>query len=168
MSRTHFKALMNSEYLGAYSLEDGKDIVLTIDYIKVETVTGTDGKKEDLPVCHWKENQKGMILNSTNMKMIAKVLGSNYIEDWSGRQIQIGIEKVKAFGDLVEALRVRRYAPKQKQAATTSSELICEICGKPIVAAYGMSAIQVAENTKAKYSKTICADCAVKEAEKNK
>ena len=168
MSRTHFKALMNSEYLGAYSLEDGKDIVLTIDYIKVETVTGTDGKKEDLPVCHWKENQKGMILNSTNMKMIAKVLGSNYIEDWSGKQIQIGIEKVKAFGDLVEALRVRRYAPKQKQAATASSELICEICGKPIVAAYGMSAIQVAENTKAKYSKTICADCAVKEAEKNK
>ena len=52
MSRTHFKALMNSEYLGAYSLEDGRDIVLTIDYIKVETVTGTDGKKEDLPVCH--------------------------------------------------------------------------------------------------------------------
>lgn len=168
MSRTHFKALMNSEYLGAYSLEDGKDIVLTIDYIKVETVTGTDGKKEDLPVCHWKENQKGMILNSTNMKMIAKVLGSNYIEDWSGRQIQIGIEKVKAFGDLVEALRVRRYAPKQKQAATASSELICEICGKPIVAAYGMTADQVAANTKAKYSKTICADCAVKEAEKNK
>lgn len=168
MSKTHFKALMRPEYLGAYSLEDGKDIVLTIDFIRIETVTGSDGKKEELPVCHWKEDQKGMILNSTNMKMIAKVLGSNYVEDWSGRQIQIGIEKVKAFGDLVEALRVRRYAPKQKQAATASSELICEICGKPIVAAYGMSAIQVAENTKAKYSKTICADCAVKEAEKNK
>lgn len=168
MSKTHFKALMRPEYLGAYSLEDGKDIVLTIDFIRIETVTGSDGKKEELPVCHWKEDQKGMILNSTNMKMIAKVLGSNYVEDWSGRQIQIGIEKVKAFGDLVEALRVRRCAPKQKQAATASSELICEICGKPIVAAYGMSAIKVAENTKAKYSKTICADCAVKEAEKNK
>ena len=169
MSKTHFKALMRPEYLGAYSIEDGKDIVLTIDFIRVETVTGSDGKKEELPVCHWKEDQKGMILNSTNMKMIAKVLGSNYVEDWSGRQIQIGIEKVKAFGDLVEALRVRRYAPKQKQVATASSELICEICGKPIVAAYGMSAEQVAETTSKKYGgRRLCADCATKEAEKAK
>lgn len=166
MSRTHFKALMNSEYLGAYSLEDGRDIVLTIDYIKVETVTGTDGKKEDLPVCHWKENQKGMILNSTNMKMIAKVLGSNYIEDWSGKQIQIGIEKVKAFGDLVEALRVRRYAPKQKQAATASSELICESCGKPIQAQFGMTPQQIADSTKQRYNKCLCGSCAQTEKDK--
>ena len=166
MSKTHYRKLMNPEYLGAYSLEDGKDIVLTIDYIKVETVTGTDGKKEDLPVCHWKEPEKSMILNATNMKMIAKVLGSNFVEDWSGRKVQIGTEKVRAFGDVVDALRIRRYAPKQTAPATT--ELICEECGKPIKAAYGMSAEQVAANTKAKYSKTICADCAVKEAEKNK
>ena len=166
MSRTHFKALMNSEYLGAYSLEDGKDIVLTIDYIKVETVTGTDGKKEDLPVCHWKENQKGMILNSTNMKMIAKVLGSNYIEDWSGRQIQIGIEKVKAFGDLVEALRVRRYAPKQKTVETASSELICESCGKPIQSQFGMTPQQIADSTKKKFNRQLCGSCAAAEKDK--
>ena len=168
MSRTHYRKLVNPEFLGAYSLEDGKDIVLTIDYIKVETVTGTDGKKEDLPVCHWKENQKGMILNSTNMKMIAKVLGSNYIEDWSGRQIQIGIEKVKAFGDLVEALRVRRYAPKQKQAATASSELICEGCGQVIKAAYSLTPQQIWENTFQKYGKHYCADCGVKANEATK
>lgn len=166
MSKTHYRKLMNPEYLGAYSLEDGKDIVLTIDYIKVETVTGTDGKKEDLPVCHWKEPEKSMILNATNMKMIAKVLNSNFVEDWSGKKVQIGTEKVRAFGDVVDALRIRRYAPKQ--TATANAELVCEECGKPITAAYGMTAIQVAENTKAKYSKTICADCAVKEAGKNK
>lgn len=168
MSRTHYRKLVNPEFLGAYSLDDGKDIVLTIDYIKVETVTGTDGKKEDLPVCHWKENQKGMILNSTNMKMIAKVLGSNYIEDWSGKQIQIGIEKVKAFGDLVEALRVRRYAPKQKQAATASSELICEGCGQVIKAAYSLTPQQIWENTFQKYGKHYCADCGVKANEATK
>lgn len=168
MSKTHFKALMRPEYLGAYSLEDGKDIVLTIDFIRIETVTGSDGKKEELPVCHWKEDQKGMILNSTNMKMIAKVLGSNYVEDWSGRQIQIGIEKVKAFGDLVEALRVRRYAPKQKQAATASPELVCENCGKTIEAAYGLSPAQIAESTKKKYNRVLCSQCATEEAGKAK
>ena len=159
---------MRPEYLGAYSLEDGKDIVLTIDFIRIETVTGSDGKKEELPVCHWKEDQKGMILNSTNMKMIAKVLGSNYVEDWSGRQIQIGIEKVKAFGDLVEALRVRRYAPKQKQAATASSELICEGCGQVIKAAYSLTPQQIWENTFQKYGKHYCADCGVKANEASK
>ena len=157
---------MNPEYLGAYSLDDGKDIVLTIDYIKVETVTGTDGKKEDLPVCHWKEPEKSMILNATNMKMIAKVLGSNFVEDWSGRKVQIGTEKVRAFGDVVDALRIRRYAPKQ--TATANTELVCADCGKPITDAYGMSAAQVADSTAKKYGRQLCADCATAAAGKAK
>lgn len=167
MSKTHFKSLMNPEFLGSYSLEDGKDIVLTIDFIRVEPVTGSDGKKENLPVCHWKENQKGMILNATNMKMIAKVLGSSYVEDWSGRQIQIGIEKVRAFGDLVEALRVRKFAPKQQvQSKAESSELICESCGNKIQPQFGMTPQQIADSTKQRYGKCMCGSCAA--AEKGK
>lgn len=166
MSKTHYRKLMNPEYLGAYSLEDGKDIVLTIDYIKVETVTGTDGKKEDLPVCHWKEPEKSMILNATNMKMIAKVLNSNFVEDWSGKKVQIGTEKVRAFGDVVDALRIRRYAPKQ--TATVNAELVCADCGKPITDAYGMSAAQVADSTNKKYGRPLCADCATAAAGKAK
>lgn len=166
MSKTHYRKLMNPEYLGAYSLEDGKDIVLTIDYIKVETVTGTDGKKEDLPVCHWKEPEKSMILNATNMKMIAKVLNSNFVEDWSGKKVQIGTEKVRAFGDVVDALRIRRYAPKQ--TATAHTELVCADCGKPITDAYGMSAAQVADSTTKKYGRPLCADCATAAAGKAK
>jgi hypothetical protein len=157
---------MNPEYLGAYSLEDAKDIVLTIDSIKVETVTGTDGKKEDLPVCHWKEPEKSMILNATNMKMIAKVLNSNFVEDWSGKKVQIGTEKVRAFGDVVDALRIRRYAPKQTATATT--ELICEECGKPIKAQFGMTPEQIAENTFQKYGRRLCGSCATAEKDKAK
>ena len=107
-----------------------------------------------------------MILNATNMKMIAKVLGSNFVEDWSGRKVWIGTEKVRAFGDVVDALRIRRYAPKQ--TATANTDLICEACGKPIQAAYGMSAENVAESTAKKYGKRLCADCATAEAGKAK
>lgn len=166
MGKTHYRKLMNPEYLGAYSLEDGKDIVLTIDYIKVETVTGTDGKKEDLPVCHWKEPEKSMILNATNMKMIAKVLNSNFVEDWSGKKVQIGTEKVRAFGDVVDALRIRRYAPKQ--TATANAELVCEECGKPITAAFGMDPAAIAESTKKRYGRMLCSDCATAEKGKAK
>lgn len=166
MSKTHYRKLMNPEYLGAYSLEDGKDIVLTIDYIKVETVTGTDGKKEDLPVCHWKEPEKSMILNATNMKMIAKVLGSNFVEDWSGRKVQIGTEKVRAFGDVVDALRIRRYAPKQ--TATANAKLVCSECGKEIKSEFGLTPEQIAESTTQKYGRMLCGSCATAEKDKAK
>jgi hypothetical protein len=54
-------------------------------------------------------------LNKTNAKTIATVAGSNYIEDWPGTNIQLYIAKVKAFGQTVDALRVRDFPPKQKQ-----------------------------------------------------
>lgn len=165
MSKTNWKKLTNPNYLGAYSIEDGKDLVLTIDYVRQESVIGADGKKDDCIVCHWKENQKPMILNSTNCKMIAKLVGSPYIEDWSGKKIQIGTEKVKAFGDIVEALRVRKQLPKAKSEPI---ELVCEVCGQPIKAAYNMTAEQIAESTSKKYGHKLCADCATREAQKGK
>ena len=165
MTHTHWKRMANPNYLGAYSLEDNKDIILTIDFVRQETVIGADGKKDDCIVAHWIENQKPMILNSTNCKMIAKLVGSPYIEDWHGKKIQIGIEKVKAFGDIVEALRVRKFLPK---ATVSNEELICEICGGVIKPAYNKTAEEIAQSTKAKYGHQLCAACATKEAQKGK
>lgn len=162
MSKTHFKKLQNPDFLGTYALEDGKDIILTIDFVRQEKVTGSDGKSEELPVCHWKESQKPMILNSTNLKMIAKVLGSPYIEDWSGKKIQIGSERVKAFGDVVDALRVRKFLPKQ----TAAEPLHCEICSTIIEGAAGLTPEQFAMNTRKKFGKNLCMDCAMAEKEK--
>lgn len=153
MAKTHWKKLTNPDYLGAYSIEDNKDLVLTIGTVKVEQVTGSDGKKDECVVCYWKEPMKPMILNSTNMKMIQKLLKSAYIEDWSGHKIQIGIEKVKAFGDVVEALRVRKTLP-------SAVEIKCEKCGAVIVASNGMSPEQLAQYTFKKYGAKMCAKCA--------
>ncbi len=155
---THWKKLTNPNYLGAYSIEDGKDLVLTIGKVAEETVVGTDGKKEKCVVCHFKEpNTKPMILNSTNMKMITKLLGTPYIEQWDGHRIQIGTEKVKAFGEIVEALRVRKFLP---QAAAPASAPKCSHCSKDIVAAYGMNPEQLAAYTTQNYGRPLCSDCA--------
>ena len=59
----HWKRLINPDYLGAYSLDPGKDMVLTIKSVGRELITGTGGKREECPVCHWQEEQKPMILN---------------------------------------------------------------------------------------------------------
>lgn len=154
---THWKKLTNPNYLGAYSIEDGKDLILTIGTVANETVVGTDGKKEECTVCHFLERGvKPMILNSTNMKMITKLLNTPYIEEWKGHKVQIGIEKVKAFGEIVEALRVRDRLPKVR----TESLPKCEKCGGNIVSAKGMTPEEVAEYTKATYGQKLCGKCA--------
>lgn len=159
MSRTHWKKLSNPNYLGAYSIEDGKDLILTIKSVRQENIIGTDGKKDDCIVCYFAESVKPMVLNSTNVKMIQKLLGTPYIEEWSGHKIQIGIEKVRAFGDVVEALRVRKFLPKMVVVK-------CESCGQNITDAYGMSADDFAKYTKAKLGKVLCKACANKIANK--
>lgn len=108
--KTHWKKLQNPDYFGAWAL-DGKDLDVTIEKVVLEQVTGTDGKKEELPVAYLK-GLKPLILNTTNSKMIARVTGSSYIEDWAGKQITLYSAKVKAFGDTVDAVRVRSTAPK--------------------------------------------------------
>jgi len=153
MSETHWKKLINPDYLGAYSLEPGKDMVLTIGTVRKETITGTDGKKEECIVCHWQENEKPMILNVTNCKMIAKLLKTPYIEKWAGHKVQIGAEKVRAFGEDVEALRIRSKLPDE-------AKIPCEECGQMIAPAFSMSVSQLAAYTKNKYGKALCAECA--------
>ncbi|MEE3475058.1 MAG: hypothetical protein VZQ79_06930 [Ruminococcus sp.] len=157
MAKTHWKKLTNPDYLGAYALDDGKDVILTISYVREEKVTGSDGKKDDCVVCHFSERVKPMILNSTNMKTITKLFGTPYIEDWSGRRIQIGIEKVKAFGDVVDALRVRKFIPAENVPK-------CESCGGEIQPRGNNSAEQIAAYTKKKYGQALGSACATRMA----
>ena len=151
---THWKKLTNPDYLGAYSLEDGQDIILTISTVRQEIVTGPEGKKEECLVCYWKEAAKPMILNNTNAKMIEKLLKTPYIEQWNGHRVQIGSEKVKAFGEIVDALRVRPFLP------TAAAPILCDECGGEIRGEKGMSAQQVAAWRRDRYKRQLCSKCA--------
>lgn len=155
---THWKKLTNPDYLGAYALEPGQELILTIKSVSNETVTGTDGKKETCSVMRFAENVKPMILNATNSKTITKLLKTPYIEKWVGRKIQIYVESVKAFGEVVDALRIRPFLPVEK-------ELICADCGAKIEGFGKSSAEVVARHTLSKYGKMLCSACASKAAE---
>lgn len=104
-TKTHWKTLTNPDYIGAYSL-NSKDLSVTIDKVARELVTGTNGKKEECTVAHLK-GLKPFIINKTNAKTIAKVLGSPYIEDWSNKVITLYPTITKLKGEDVECLRVR-------------------------------------------------------------
>lgn len=118
---THWKKLNNPDYLGAYSLQPGEEPIYTIKDVRLEMVTGTDGKKEECTVAHFKEKVKPMILNSTNCKTIAKLYDTPYIEHWANKQIQIYATKVKAFGEEMEALRIRPKAPVKSKPVLDQS-----------------------------------------------
>lgn len=107
---THWKKLTNPNYIGAYSLDPGEERNVVIEKVIREIVIGMDGKKEECTVAYLK-GQKPFILNATNSKAITTALGTPYIEQWSGKNITIFAAKVKAFGETVEALRVKTKAP---------------------------------------------------------
>lgn len=113
--KTHWKKLTHPDYLGAYELMDGsagnKELTVTIKEVLRQQVTGADGKKEECTVCHL-VGAKPMILNATNQKIMQKLFDSPYIEDWKGKKMILFVAKVKAFGDTVDALRVKPTAPK--------------------------------------------------------
>jgi hypothetical protein len=112
-TKTHWKKLINPDYIGAYALQPDEDLVVTIDYVQREQVTGTGGKKEECTVAHL-VGQKPLILNVTNSKSIAKLYGS-YIEDWSGKQITLYASMTKLAGDMVECLRIRPSVPTKRR-----------------------------------------------------
>ena len=126
--KTHFKKLRNPNFIGSWDLEnptqDGyiaKDVTIA----KVENQQVHDGKggQSECTVIHLKEC-KPMIGNSTNLKTIAKVLKTPYIEEWVGQKITLKVASVKAFGEVHDAIRVATHAPKQavKPAIMVGSE----------------------------------------------
>lgn len=109
-TKTHWKQLQNPNYIGAYSLQPGEERTVEIVRVVKESVKGSDGKSEDCTVAYLKD-EKPMILNATNCKTLSKVYGTPYIEEWAGKSIIIHSEKVKAFGDVVDALRIKPTKP---------------------------------------------------------
>lgn len=151
---THWKQLTNPDYLGAYSLDEGQELIVTIQSVRNEMVTGPDGKKEECVVAHFAErNVKPMILNVTNMKMITKLSGTPYIEKWAGLKIKLHSEKVKAFGEVVDALRVCSELP-------TEEKFYCADCKKEIQGFGNKSAQWVASHTYKNYGVSLCSECA--------
>ena len=110
-NKTHWKKAFNKEYLGSHDLEDNKDLVVVIDHVEIREIKDPQGSKEKRNIAVFKGNVKPMVLNVTNCKTIKTFSGSNYIEEWSNIPISIYSKEVKAFGELMDALRIRESQP---------------------------------------------------------
>ena len=111
VKKTHWKKLTNPNYIGAHDLYNDKGEKVTFDVViksvVQEMVKTQDGKEEECVVCYFDSAKKPMILNKTNMKIIANKLKTPIIEEWYGNRVTIYIANVRAFGSTVEALRIK-------------------------------------------------------------
>ena len=149
----------NPNFLGSFDLYDltPQELTATIKDIKEEEIT-TNGQKQIVTTCYFNEGYKPMILNPTNKKRLAKLYGTKESTKLMGKQITIIIEKIKAFGKIHDALRIKEEIPKKKDAP----KLICADCGKQIMPVGDRSAEYVAKSTVKKYGKQLCINCASK------
>ena len=163
--KTHCKKVVSDpNFIGEGDFQEGEEKVLTIDRVNAsETVQTAEGKSKKA-VVHWKEpGNKPMILNVARSKNIEKVAGSGYFEDWPGVSVQLYIEHgIKAFGEVVSAVRVRPYKPRLQPGQQRPPVPPCTDCGNPIQPAYGMTADRLAGYTAKNYGVPLCAECAQK------
>lgn len=107
---THWKKMTNPNYIGAHDFQPNQELTVTIEAITNEVVKCFDGKQtkeETCIVAKLKGAKKPLILNKTNCKILSRNFESNYIEDWIGKTATLYVAKVRAFGEMVEAIRIR-------------------------------------------------------------
>lgn len=98
-----------SKYLKASDLPEHGTQSATIETVAIEEI----GKQKDRkPVIHFSDLDKGLVCNKTNAKTIAKVLGTEEFDDWSGKTIHLARAEVEFCGEMVESIRVRLRAGK--------------------------------------------------------
>jgi hypothetical protein len=102
--------LFPSKWLKASDFEDG-DATLTIREVGQETL----GQGKDAVVkfvLFFEEEDRGLVLNKTNVNVIAKLHGDD-TDDWIGKQVTLYATEVQFQSEMVEAIRVRTKPPRR-------------------------------------------------------
>jgi len=109
--------MADNKYLGAWDLEvNGKyePRIVTIEKVYQDTFVGEMGKEQKVFI-KLKEFPKPMVTNRTNFKRLETFFDSFNPDDYVGKQIVLGAEKVKSPQGMVEALRFStRPLPKKE------------------------------------------------------
>ena len=123
--KTHYRKVFKSDHLGSADLEDmiesGTRLVFTISHANQEYGTKVAGKKIDANIAYFKENIKPLVLNATNSKMIKKLSGSSFVEDWAGLVIELYIDpNVRMKGETMQGVRISPNSPQPAKPELTA------------------------------------------------
>jgi len=116
-----YRKMFDADYIGAWDLQDptGRliDVSLTINKVEAGTISGTSGRKSKKPVLHFRATPKGLVVNKTNGKIIARLYGNN-TDQWIGKRITLYATTTTFGADTVECIRVRPERPADSPRRT--------------------------------------------------
>lgn len=101
--------LFPTRFIAAADL-NGKAFTLTIRSITLEDMQSHDNKTVTKPVAWFTNAAKGLVLNRTNCMTVAELYGPE-TDLWAGKAITIYATKVRAFGKLEDAIRIKEQIP---------------------------------------------------------
>ena len=107
----HWKKNFDYRFLSGDELTG--ETTVTIDRVVNEEVFNpSSNSKESALAVYFKNAKKGVVLNKTNAKTIAKVIGSPMTEQWVGGKIIIYPKPGKFFGEEMKVVRVKMQKVK--------------------------------------------------------
>ena len=105
------KVFTESKYLKHQEL-NGQDWVVTIDRAERHEMKNNDNETEKKFVLFFKEIEKGMILNATNMNVLYTLFNSDDSDDWAGKRITLYTkDDIEMGGKIMSGLRIRAKHP---------------------------------------------------------
>lgn len=109
----HWRLLFPTDYVAAPELK-GKDANVTIKSVSVEELPlAGRSDTERRPVIRFAETPKKLVLNKTNAKVLAKLLGPE-LREWVGKRITLYPTTTKFGPETVDCIRVRPKLPEAK------------------------------------------------------
>ena len=114
---THYRKAFNSPYLSSADIV--QPTILTIERVCLEN-DKTKKSKDVFNTAYFVEKElrpgeklKPMILNAHNSKMLKKLTGKSFLEEWANLPVTIYVDPNVRFGrDTVEGLRIHPDAPQ--------------------------------------------------------
>ena len=147
---------LSAEIIG----EAGAEKVVTIKDIDFAECYDEKTKQKVQKQSVFFEETKPLVLNKTNSKKLKKLFSPNSDKprDAIGHKVVLKVERIKAFGKEVDAIRIQEY-----------SEEKCPVCGKAILPYAGKSVAQIKEISQRNLGEIMCGECMKQKAkEKNK
>ena len=115
--KTHYRKAFNSPYLSSADIVE--PTILKISHVRLEP-DKSKKTKDDFNTAYFTERElrpgeplKPMILNAGNSKIMSKLAGSKFIDDWNNILITVYVDDKVRFGrDIVEGLRISTEPPR--------------------------------------------------------
>lgn len=119
-----FKDMFPSKYMkGEDIIDEGGEVRVLIKEVRFEELQDPKtNKKEDKPVLYFVRQEKGLVLAKENGRRLVELFGDDS-DAWIGKQITLTTERVQAFGETHNSVRIKMTGDAVSSKAPAEPEM---------------------------------------------